>query len=245
MKQVIIQTKYFQRLAPVIILHSQFRSPSNFLLLFFKLNKMKHILAVVALFIACNSAEAQLSFGSKIGSGASEQSTSSKIKKLGSSAGGFLSYQFKKNMTLRAELICSGESSSSTPKANAAKGKLGSAQLRIPVIFQRKFSKDLFTEAGMQFKSALSIRQNTNGEKSIDLHNFCKSGSIGLIFGCGYNCKHKLAGLKIGLRCNIDFPKMDGSGDLKKNFNISFTYRISKKQQSLLALKKTAKLKMA
>lgn len=205
---------------------------------------MKQILVIIAILITCKSAEAQLSLGSRIGTTA-ESGASSKIKKMGSFSCGLISYHFRKGMTLRADLICGGEGNSSAPKANAAKGKLASSQIRIPVIFQRKFSKDLFTEAGMQFKSALSITQKDNGEKSIDLHRFCQSGSFGLVFGCGYNCKHKLAGLKIGFRCNIDFPKMDGTGDLKKALNISFVYRISKKQPGLFALKKAAKLKTA
>jgi Outer membrane protein beta-barrel domain len=207
---------------------------------------MKRILILIIICSLHRGLCAQLSFGTKAGlniPGSPKGNSSSKSKSISSSFGGFINYMVKNKIAVQAELNYSAKENPAFLKSSSAKGKSKSGQVKIPLTVQYKFSKRWYTEAGIQFKSTLSMQQKANGQNSINLKNFYKSGSWGLVFGSGYILKNTLPGLKIGFRYSLEFPKMNGTGgnDLKQVFNISLSYRLSKKQHPLFSIFKKEK----
>lgn len=209
---------------------------------------MKLIFIFISFFIIVPNAESQFSFGSRAGMNIEGRNfTGLSLKNRGISPSGsfYINYRFKTKMLLQAEIAYSGGNNTESFLPKSPTGKIRSGQVRFPLMFQYKL-KNLFADAGLQFRAPVNMKQKANGKKSIIVEDLYKAGTLGLALGGGYSFKNKLAGLRANIRCNIDFKLNNtGGNSIKKGFNIAFTYRLFNKKIQQIKPFKPVKSKIA
>ena len=200
---------------------------------------MKRILIVVSIFIISKNTTAQFSFGAKAGAGISKTNTANpglKTKRVKAFAGGYINYRFKNKIALQAELIYSGDGIAPVAETSTVKRRIKSGKFRIPFMLQYKLPENWSVETGIQFKNTLTVTQTPDGSKSVNIEELYQTGNFGILFGGTYKCRGRWSGLKIGVRYNIEFPKINGTGtnSLKRGINISLSCPILKNKASLM-----------
>lgn len=196
---------------------------------------MKKLAITLVTFLAAfNFAQAQLSYGVRAGLNVSKISFSNDDFKTkfqpGFSAGLYGKYALNKTMSVQVETFFSREGTKEQRVSSGTKGNINKSYVQIPVLFQYKFVKGLYAEAGPQFGILVASKEKY-GNGNNDIKANYKPVDIRVPIGVGYDLNDMIKGLSVDLRYSFSLSKINkvavGGGNLKNQvIGLSAFYNI-------------------
>lgn len=194
----------------------------------------KSALILLTFLTAYQYCQAQLSYGARAGLNVSKISFTDDDFKTkfqpGFSIGLYGKYALNKAMAVQVETFFSREGTKEQRKSSGTKGNINKSYVQIPVLFQYKFVKGLYAEAGPQFGILVASKEKY-GTASNNIKPYYKPVDIRVPVGVGYDLNEVVKGLSVDLRYSFSLSKINkvsvGGGNLKNQvIGLSVFYNI-------------------
>ncbi|MFD2921103.1 porin family protein [Terrimonas rubra] len=194
----------------------------------------KLVITLVTLLAAYHFSQAQLSYGARAGLNVSKISFTNDDFKTkfqpGFSIGLYGKYALNKAMAVQVETFFSREGTKEERVSSGTKGNINKSYVQIPLLFQYKFVKGLYAEAGPQFGILVASKEKY-GNGNNNIKPYYKPVDIRVPIGVGYDLNDVVKGLSVDLRYSFSLSKINkiavGGGNLKNQvIGLSAFYNI-------------------